>query len=130
MQPIRIVQQKGNRRQYVLLARSYESRTAQGLAHATFYDATVTFNATSGKQLTAQAPRAIVDEATKTVMLIDGVHAHTSDGILLDCQTLVYHRNTDVLHGEGNVRMSNATGMHLTGSRFDSDVTLAKIRMQ
>jgi hypothetical protein len=129
--PIRIDQQQGNRRQYELLANHYVSRTAQGLAHATFYDAAVTFyDAKTGKTLVARAPRAILDEAAKTVTLLDGVTSRTSNGQTLRCRRLVYRRDIGTLHGEGDVRMTDPSGMTFSGTSFDSDDTFENIRMQ
>lgn len=133
---ITIVDQKGNRREYVLLTRSYESHTAAGVSHATFHPAIVTFYNPAGQQLTAQAPQGVVDEASNTVMLAGGVVAHTIGGqgaarnVTLYCDTLTYDRGTGLIHGEGHVRMANTSGMNFTGTRFDSDITLANIRMQ
>src|SRR5579872_2998669 len=67
--PIRIVQQRGNRRQYELIARSYESNGPRGRARTTFEMVHVTFFARDGSRMIADAPRAIVDEAANTVTL-------------------------------------------------------------
>jgi lipopolysaccharide assembly outer membrane protein LptD (OstA) len=80
--------------------------------------------------MVADAPRALVDESANTVTLIDRVHARNSNGMKLQCDRLVYSRDTGMLHGTGNVIITNAKGMSATGNRFDSDVTMTQTRMQ
>jgi len=128
--PIRIVQARGNLRQYELLARTYESNGAQGTARATFSNVHVTFYGQGGSKLVADAPRALVDESANTVTLLDRVHARNSNGVKLECDQLVYSRDTGLLHGTGNVIITNPQGMRATGNQFDSDITLTQTRMQ
>ncbi|MGR4064988.1 MAG: LPS export ABC transporter periplasmic protein LptC [Vulcanimicrobiaceae bacterium] len=128
--PVRIVQQIGNRKQYELLARSYESRGVQGAARATFQDVHVTFYGKDGSTLQAQAPQAVVDEIANTVTLLPTVQARSSNAITLFCDRLVYNRATQMFHGEGNVVIANGRGLRATGSSIDTDVTLTKTRMQ
>ena len=128
--PVRIVQQKGNREQYELLAHSYESVGAQGRSRGTFQHAQVTFFGRSGSKLVATAPQAIVDEAANTVTLIGGVHAVTGTGMTLTCKTLEYSRATEMLHGNGNVVAGDAHGFSATGSSFDANISLSQLRMQ
>jgi hypothetical protein len=128
--PVRFVDQKGNRKLYELLARSYESAGSQGNAHATFSDVNVTFYDPKGATLVATAPRAIVDETANTVTLQGGVKGKASTGMLLQCDTLVYSRDTQMFHGEGHVVVSSSQGMRASGNRFDSDISLTHTRMQ
>jgi LPS export ABC transporter protein LptC len=128
--PVRIVQARANQRQYELLAHSYESNGAQGTARATFSNVHVTFYGHDGSSMIADAPRALVDESANTVTLIDRVHARNSNGMKLQCDRLVYSRDTGMLHGTGNVIITNAKGMSATGNRFDSDITMTQTRMQ
>jgi hypothetical protein len=129
-QPIRIVQQRDNRKQYELLAHSYESDGPQGSARTRFQIVHVTFFARDGSRLIADAPRAIVDEIAKTVTLLPNVHAHKANGVSLVCDELIYMRGSATITGRGHVAISDAQGLHATGNRFDSDVTLSHIRMQ
>jgi lipopolysaccharide assembly outer membrane protein LptD (OstA) len=80
--------------------------------------------------MTATAPQAIIDENTNSVTLVDGVHARTSTGMTLQCQTLTYDRLTAMLHGNGNVVIVDPKGFRGTGSSFDSDISLTHMRMQ
>jgi hypothetical protein len=130
VRPVRLVDQKGNRKLYELLARSYQSAGSQGNARATFSDVKVTFFDPKGETLEAAAPRAIVDETANTVTLEGGVKGKASTGMLLQCDTLVYSRATQMLHGEGHVVVSSSQGMRASGNRFDSDISLAHTRMQ
>jgi hypothetical protein len=128
--PVRIIQQVHNRVEYELTAKSYESKGAQGKARAVFSDAKVTFHDRNGRTMTAAAPRAIVDETSNTVTLIDGVHATTSTGMTLQSTRLLYDRGTEMLHGTGNVVITDPKGFRGTGSSFDSDISLTHMRMQ
>ena len=95
--PVRIVQQTpDNRKQYELLARSYQSSGAQGAARAVFQDVHVTFFGKDGSTLTAQAPQAVLDESANTVTLQPRVRARSSSGITLVCDRLVYDRHTQM----------------------------------
>ncbi len=127
--PVHLIQQVHNRVDYDLLASSYESKGPQGGALAVFQDARVTFHRT-GSTIAATAPQAVVDQAAKTVTLRDGVHARTSSGITLECTQLVYDRASGMLHGTGDVVVTDPKGFRATGSSFDSDITLTHMRMQ
>ncbi|MGA8535364.1 MAG: LPS export ABC transporter periplasmic protein LptC [Candidatus Tumulicola sp.] len=128
--PVRIIQQVQNRIQYELIAKSYESRGAQGKARAVFEDARVTFHDRNGTTMTATAPQAIVDENTNAVTLVDAVHARTSSGMELECSRLVYDRTLEMMHGDGNVVITDPNGFRGTGSSFDSDISLTHMRMK
>ncbi|MBV8373537.1 MAG: LPS export ABC transporter periplasmic protein LptC [Candidatus Eremiobacteraeota bacterium] len=127
--PVRIIQQVQNRIEYELIAKSYESKGAQGKARAVFQDARVTFYDRNGKSMTATAPQAILDENTNAVTLVDAVHATTSTGMALQCSRLVYDRTGQMLHGDGNVVITDPNGFRGTGSSFDSDISLTHVQM-
>lgn len=128
--PVHLIQQVHNRVDYDLLANSYESKGPQGAARAVFQNARVTFRDRNGATFTANAPQAVVDQTANTVTLTDGVHAHTSSGMTLKCTQLVYQRSTGMLHGTGNVVVTDPKGFRATGSSFDSDISLTHMRMQ
>jgi len=128
--PVHLIQQVHNRVDYDLLASSYESRGPQGSARAVFQDARVTFVDPKGAKVAATAPQAVVDQTTKTVTLLGGVVAHTSSGTTLQCDRLEYLRDVGMLHGDGNVIVTDPKGFRATGSSFDSDISLTQIRMQ
>jgi hypothetical protein len=128
--PVQVFQQVHNRVEYDLLASSYESKGPQGGEVAVFQDARVKFRDPKGSTTVATAPQAVVDQTANTVTLRNGVHAHTSGGITLECTELVYRRATGMLHGSGNVVVTDPKGFRATGSSFDSDISLTHMRMQ
>ncbi len=125
-----MVWQVGNRKVYDLLARSYESNGRQGLSVSTFFDVHVTFYGKRGTTLVADSARAIVDEATNTVVLSGHVHAHNGEGMTLSCDTLQYDRATEMIHGEGHVEMTSPRGMRATGNSVDTDINMTHARLQ
>lgn len=132
-QPVRIVEQQGNRKIYELVSDSYESTSARSVAQATFRNARVTFYDKDGSTMSARAPIARIDERRKKVILSGGVHATTSTGQTLRCERLVYDRQTGMLHGSGHVRVTgrqNGMLTVLTGNEFDSNLNLTQMRMQ
>jgi len=128
--PVHLIQEVHNRVDYDLLASSYESKGPQGGARAVFQQARVTFRDKQGGRIAATAPQAVVDQAANTVTLMNGVHAHTSSGMTLECTELVYDRATGMLHGTGNVVVTDPKGFRATGSSFDSDISLTHMRMR
>lgn len=128
--PIHLIQQVHNRVDYDLLASSYESKGPQGGTRAVFQDARVTFRDRNGATFAAKAPQAVVDQVANTVTLLNGVHAHTSSGMTLECTQLVYQRATGMLHGTGDVVVTDPKGFRATGSSFDSDISLTHMRMR
>lgn len=133
-QPVRVTGQRpGGSKAYVLLARSYESRSIQNVTQATFQQTQVTFYDKDGTTLHAQAPQARLDDRHKQVILSGGVHATTSTGLTLVCDQLVYDDASGMLHGSGNVRMTGTQGGQqqvLTGNAFTSDVKLTQMTMR
>lgn len=128
--PVRSTLQIHNRVEYELIAKSFESKGAQGKQRAVFANARVTFYDRNGTTLTAAAPQAIVDETTNLITLVGDVHAKTSTGMSLGCTRLVYDHAAGKLHGSGNVVITDPNGFRGTGSSFDSDVSLSHMRMQ
>ncbi|MBV8196555.1 MAG: LPS export ABC transporter periplasmic protein LptC [Candidatus Eremiobacteraeota bacterium] len=128
--PVHLIQQVHNRIDYDLLASSYESKGPQGAARAVFQDARVTFRDVRGSRVSATAPQAVVDQTSNTVTLLGGVDATTSSGMTLQCRQLVYLRGTGMLHGSGDVVVTDPKGFRASGSSFDSDLSLTHMRMQ
>jgi hypothetical protein len=133
-QPLRIIQSRGNRKEYLILAHSLHGNTngagAPGTLSATLYDAHVTFYAADGNTLIADAPRALIDQRAKTVILLGGVHARNGAGVRLQCDRLVYDRTTQLVHGTGHVKITSPDGTQATGSTVVSNVTLTSATMQ
>lgn len=128
--PVRFVEQKGNRKFYQLLVKSFQSIGAVGNARVTGTDAQVSFFSKDGSTLYAEAPRAVVDQITNQVTLEGGVRAHNSAGVTLSCDSLTYDRGTELIHGVGHVVIDNKNGFRGTGNRFDSDVSLTHTEMR
>ncbi|HEY5340389.1 MAG TPA: LPS export ABC transporter periplasmic protein LptC [Candidatus Aquilonibacter sp.] len=128
--PVRFVQQTGNRREYDLLARSFESVGAQGSARVTFDDVSVTFHAKNGATLYAAAPKADLDQVANTITMNGGVKAHNDAGMTLQCDQLLYDHSTQEIYGTGHVVITNKSGFRATAGRFKSDISLTHTRMQ
>lgn len=128
-QPVRAMYQIHNQVKYDLLAASAESEGAQGSTRAVFTNARITFHGKNAATMNATAPRAIVDETTNSVTMVDNVHARTSTGMSLQCDRLVYDRANEMLHGYGNVVIVDPKGFRATGSSFDSDVGLTHMHL-
>jgi hypothetical protein len=124
--PVRFVQQVGNRREYDLLARSFETVGRQG----TFNDVNVTFSGKDGSKLMATAPQAQVDQVTNIIRMEGGVHARNAAGVTLSCDVLTYDHRSGMIHGNGHVVITNTSGFKATANRIDSDISLTHTRMQ
>jgi LPS export ABC transporter protein LptC len=129
-QPVRFTQQTGNRREYDLLARSFESTGAQGSARVTFKDVHVTFHGKDGSTLVATAPYAQLNQVTNTIRMWGGVQSHNTAGTILDSDTMVYDHATRLIHGTGHVQITSKNGFHATATKIDSDLSLTHTRMQ
>ena len=130
-QPVRIVQQIGNRKVYELIARSSDSTLqSQTNSKGVFHQTRVTFFNSDGSSLSGNAPVATIDTASETVTLEGGVHAKNSDGVVLDCDRLEYDRRNGQLIGTGNVRVTNPSGEALLGSSFRSDLQLSHVHVE
>jgi lipopolysaccharide assembly outer membrane protein LptD (OstA) len=129
-QPLRVVQQRGNRKQYVLVADSEESSGVEGKTIGTFFDAKVTFFGRDGKTLIASGRRAVINQRRDTITLIGDVHARTDTGMRLTCSRLRYDQRSDKLHGEGHVVITDAHGLKAMGNEVDSDIALSKTVMR
>ena len=130
-QPVRITQQEGNRRIYELLARSSESTMqSQSQFRSTFSQTHVTFFTADGGTLTGDAPLATIDKASNSVTMQGGVRGKTSEGVVLNCDQLVYERKTGTLHGTGNVHIVSKEGYALSGGSFTSDLKLTHVHME
>jgi LPS export ABC transporter protein LptC len=89
----------------------------------------VTFADKGGTTTIADAPKARVFERDKTVVMSGGVHAHTSTGSVLTCDTLTYSGRTERFRGDGHVQLSAPNGLQLAGTHLDGDVKLQDVRV-
>ncbi len=127
---VTLTEQKRGRTVYVLRADSNEAdRFAAGTGRSTFTRPHVVFYEARGKTLTADAPLATVEEQSKTIVMSGGVHARTSDGITLTCDTLRYDDRSEHIHGTGNVVVTTPRGERLQGDTLDADVQLDHVRV-
>jgi len=129
-QYVTIVESLHGRKVYTIRALSGVAQrygTAQGSGeleqpHVTFLDK-------SGTTTIADAPKARVFERDNTMVMSGGVHAHTSNGSVLTCDTLTYNGRTERFRGEGNVQLSAPKGLQLGGQHLDGDVRLQDVRV-
>lgn len=128
--PVRIVQQRGNIREYELLARSFRSVGAPNDARVRLHDVRVTFTGAAGSQLVARAPEALVDERDGSITMFGGVRAENKAGERLSCRTLVYRRGTQSLHGSGSVLLQNNHGLRAVGETVDANIALSNVEMR
>ncbi len=129
--PLRFVQQtKTNRKQYELIAHSFQSHGKPGAVMGRVADADAHFWDADGSTLEAKAPTATIDQQTGIVGLEGGVRAKNNAGVVLTCDRLTYDHATEMLHGEGHVVITNPDGFRATGNRIDSNVALTNTRMQ
>jgi LPS export ABC transporter protein LptC len=127
---IYVTEQKHNRRIYKLRADEQRAEYfGENTGRSDFTNPHVIFYDVQGRTLTADAPAGTVFERDKTVVMSGGVHARTSDGKTLTCDTLHYNDVTGRLLGIGNVVLTSPLGEQLRGERLDADVRLSKLVM-
>ncbi|HEY0615046.1 MAG TPA: LPS export ABC transporter periplasmic protein LptC [Candidatus Elarobacter sp.] len=127
-QYIRIVETIRGRKAYTIRAlSSVAERFGTNQATGTFEQPHVTFVDKSGKTTIADAPKAHLAERDKSVVMTGGVHAYTSSGSVLSCDTLTYSGQTERFHGEGHVHLTSRDGFHLDGRHLDGDVKLENV---
>jgi LPS export ABC transporter protein LptC len=143
--PIRI-ETRGGDGQYVTIVETirgrkvYTIRALSGsLQRATTNEATgdleqphITFIDKGGSTTIADAPKARVAERNKSVVMTGGVHAHTSAGGVLTCDTLTYKGSTERFHGQGHVRLNSPSGANtvtIEGDDIDGDVKLQDVKI-
>jgi LPS export ABC transporter protein LptC len=129
-QYVRIVETVRGRKAYTIRALSaIGERFGTNQATGALEQPHVTFVDRSGTTTIADAPKATVAERDKSVVMTGGVHARTSSGSLLSCDTLTYNANTERFHGEGHVRLTAPNGLQLGGDHLDGDVKLQDVRV-
>ena len=127
-QYVRIVETNHGRKIYTIRALSGNmQRTGTSAAVGDLEQPHITFVDKNGTTTIADAPKAHVAERNKTVVMTGGVHAHTSTGSVLACDTLTYNGETERFHGEGNVHLTAPNGLELAGQHLDGDVKLQDV---
>jgi LPS export ABC transporter protein LptC len=108
---------------------------AQGVAYTTngrtgrFATSTTYFYKGSAVRLTVTAPIATVNGATFDIDLRGGVRARANDGTTLTADTMNYNGKTKLLHANGHVVATGASGMVVTGDHATADLDLQTIRI-
>lgn len=124
-EPTILTQTVAGRRVYTIRALAFHGDVGGGRSGAaTLEQPHVTFVDKAGKTTIADAPKATVTQQDKSVVMTGGVHARTSDGSTLTCDTLRYDGRTERFHGMGHVRLTGPSGLVLGGNYLEADVRL------
>jgi hypothetical protein len=127
-----LTEMKHRRTIYVVRARSFEADSSAGRGangNGTFDQPHITFVDRTGAKTVADAPKAVLTSADKSVLMTGGVHARSEDGNVLSCDRLRYNGETERFHGDGNVVLKTPSGLTLTGDEIDGDARLANVRV-
>jgi lipopolysaccharide assembly outer membrane protein LptD (OstA) len=123
---------KHRRTIYVVRARSFVADTV-GEDNATgsgaFERPEITFIDRNGARTVADAPKAVLTGADKSVLMTGGVHARSQDGNVLACDELRYDGDTERIHGDGHVVLQTPAGLTLVGDELDGDARLQNVRV-
>jgi lipopolysaccharide assembly outer membrane protein LptD (OstA) len=123
---------KHQRTIYIVRATSFVADTTAGhiaTGSGAFVDPHITFVDRSGARTVADAPKAVLTSADKSVLMTGGVRARSQDGNVLSCDRLRYDGNSERIHGDGNVVMTTPAGLTLVGDEVDGDARLANVRV-
>jgi lipopolysaccharide assembly outer membrane protein LptD (OstA) len=123
---------KQRRTIYIVRADSFVADTTAGhtaTGSGSFDQPHITFVDRSGARTVADAPKAVLTSADKSVLMTGGVRARSQDGNVLSCDRLRYDGNTERIHGDGHVVMTTPTGLTLAGDEIDGDARLADVRV-
>ena len=123
---------KDRRTIYIVRAKSFVADTAAG--HTTtgrgeFVEPHITFVDHNGAKTVADAPKAVLTSADKSVLMTGGVRAQSQDGNVLSCDRLRYDGQTERIHGDGNVIMRTPAGLTLVGDVIDGDARLQNVKV-
>jgi len=127
-----LTEMKHQRTIYIVRARSFVADTAAGRSAAgngTFDAPEITFVDRNGARTVADAPKAVLSSADKSVLMTGGVRARSQDGTVLACDRLRYDGNSERIHGDGHVVMQTPAGLTLTGDELDGDARLQNVRV-
>ena len=132
-QYVTIVESIRGRKVYTIRALSTQA-TSYGTNAATgsLEQPHITFIDKGGSTTVADAPKAHVTARDKTVVMTGGVHARTSAGTVLTCDTLTYHGDKERFEGVGHVRLESPNGadsVRISGDRLDGDVRLQDVKI-
>jgi lipopolysaccharide assembly outer membrane protein LptD (OstA) len=125
-----LTEMKHGRRLYTIRAATFVADSTAGQSAAgngTFDQPQITFVDRLGGSTVANAPKAVLTGADKSVIMTGGVRARSQDGNVLHCDRLRYDGKTERVHGDGNVRMETPSGLVLVGDVLDGDARLANV---
>ncbi len=121
----------GKRKAYYLTAPSYTgARDAKGHSAGVFTQPHVEFYDASGRTMTSDAPKATVDESSKTLVMTGGVRTRTQAGALMTCDRLRYTSQDEQFHGDGHVVVTSPGGDTIKGDVIDGNVRLEDARIR
>jgi LPS export ABC transporter protein LptC len=125
-----LTEMKRGRTLYRIRAASFVADTTAGASAAgngAFERPEITFVDKNGGSTVADAPKAVLTGADKSVLMTGGVRARSQDGNVLHCDRLRYDGQTERVHGDGNVRLQTPSGLVLVGDTIDGDARLANV---
>lgn len=123
---------KHGRTMYVVRSVSFVADTTSDAApngSGTFVKPQITFVDRGGAKTVADAPKAVLTGADKSVVMTGGVHARSQDGNVLSCDRLRYDGTTERIHGDGHVVLTTPSGLTLVGDEVDADPRLQNVRV-
>jgi LPS export ABC transporter protein LptC len=123
---------KNRRTIYVVRAKSFVADTTTGrtaTGSGEFEQPHITFIDRNGAKTVADAPKAVLTSADKSVIMTGGVQARSQDGNVLSCDRLRYDGTSERIHGDGNVVLRTPTGLRLVGDVIDGDARLQNVRV-
>ena len=123
---------KRHRTIYTIRANAFAADTAAGhdeTGSGVFDQPHITFVDRTGARTIADAPKAVLTSADKSVLMTGGVHARSQDGTVLSCDRLRYDGTSERIHGDGHVVMTTPNGLTLVGDEIDGDARLANVRV-
>jgi hypothetical protein len=127
---VTIVETIRRRKVYTIRALSGEmQRNGTNEATGDLVQPHVTFFDKSGAKTIADAPKAHSAERDKSVVMTGGVHARTTSGVMLTCDTLRYNSKSERLHGSGHVELHAPNGVDMSGDDIDGDVRLQDVKI-
>jgi hypothetical protein len=125
-----LTEMKRGRRLYTIRATSFVADSAEGGGNGAFADPQITFVDRAGGSTVANAPKAVLTGADKSVVMTGGVRARSQDGNVLHCDRLRYDGQSERVHGDGNVRLETPSGLVLVGDTLDGDARLRNVSVR
>ena len=125
-----LTEMKHGRRLYTIRANSFVADSVGdvgGTGNGSFDAPQITFVDRDGGATVANAPKADLNGADKSVVMTGGVRARSQDGNVLHCDRLRYDGQSERVHGDGHVRLTTPSGLILVGDTLDGDARLRNV---